>query len=267
MDIYGYTGATGSFTHNVKIARDFTYNIIPALQWKQLSSGNYRATDRGFASDIYESEIKIYDTLAKLCEIAKDLYNVRYTDGHIILVCAPGEEIFSKSIIYSPSIKVAVISIGNPEKSSMNLYTLQVKLRLSYVSLQLATDIVAVVPSMWRIESYSSQTTNTSIVTDDYGSYFYVVDPNKDYGTFTANFVFKNDELQALQRWYAINRGSTATISKIYGVPFIFGPRSYNESSVEYACYPATVKFISMSSFKYYSYNYTTAQITLAEEI
>lgn len=266
MNIYGYTSNTTSFVHNVNIGRDFKYNIKTAMKWNQLSSGNYRATDRGYESDIYESEITVYDTFVKLCEIANDLYNVRYTDGNLILYCTtPGEDIFGKHVKYYPSISVIATEIGNPEKSSLNLYSLKVNLRLSSASMSFTG--TSEFPKLWRLDTYSSEHNDSQIKIDDYSSYYYLIDPDKDTGTFKGKFIFSNSEIQKLMNWYYItNRSTTAIISKIHGLPYIFGSRSYSKSSIQYACYPANVKLISMDDYSYYNANYTSVNITLAEE-
>jgi hypothetical protein len=247
-----------------KIKPDFEVETKLALQWYQLSNGNYRAVDRGYLVDDYKASIRFYGTETTINDIIEEIEDNRVNGGNVLRFdqINYGEHIWGADINYSGTISCTAIFENNRRgQKSWRGWDQTVKLAL--LSPQFIGGSGYLPPLRFLNVGVDADANRTINKQESYLSEYTYADHNSDKGKFTGTFTFDDSEMIALRRYVATQRGSTITINDIPGIINPWGRRTIS--------YPITCKVIDFQDHGVYSYTLGKprwkATLTLAEDL
>ena len=235
---------SGIITFSAKIKLDFQPVTHYALDWHQVSSGNYYATDRGAAADYYDAEnVRIYGTEATINTFIMQVEANRHAGSNVITLSSfnASEEIFGADVDYSGGtypVLVTVLEIGRRAQNTWKGWSVTMKLRLLSPSAFIG---VAALPSMRCVSVGVDADADRSIIKlDTYNNTFFYIDQNKDTGTFAGQFIFTELQMRNLRRFMATNRAAAFSLPGINGITYPFGPNRAGSG------YPYNVKLLKI---------------------
>jgi hypothetical protein len=270
--------ATGITDFTAKIKPDFKPAYHPDFEtkWAQLSSGNWRTTDRGATADYYEAEnVTIYGTESGALGtqsvnafIANIETNRLQGFGANILFLstfASNEHIFGADIVHpatnATTIPVSVTEIGRRVQNTWKGWALTCKLR--FLGLPSSFAGSPTLPSLrWVPVGYDADSDRTLQLVDSYNNTMYYADPRSDAGTWSGDCMFLDSEMQNLRRFFAVNRGATFSLAGIGGVLYPFGINRHAATGG----YPYSVKLKNIEDERMFGVSRWIAKLTIVEE-
>ena len=246
----------------VKVKPDFKPVTTLGLKWTKLEGGNYRATDRGSSSDVYQASVRFYGKEADINTIIDTIELNRNagsgTPNQIALSAfTETEQIFGMDVDYTGSINATVLNIESREQNTWKGYG--VKLRLQ--ALQPTFAGTPSFPTLQHLDTgYSGDSTYTIRKYDSYTGAFSYQDRANDVGEFTGVFQLSNDDMKAFRRYIATQRGATVSMATIPGVAYPFGTRSSGS-------YPYNVKIINFDDLGKKGVQWWKCAVTFAEVV
>lgn len=246
----------------------FTANIKPnfrpdtrfALKWqKTKGKGNWKATDRTAASDIYGGEMRLYGTETEINLFITELEANRAGGSNVISLSSftGTDKIFGCDVDYSGTIDATVLEWSERRQNTWKGFTITVKIR----ALSPSFTGSAAFPDLNCLEiGYIGDANRTIKKVDSYNGAFSYSDMKTDTGTFRGVFLFTEAEMIGLRRYIATTRGGNVTISNIGGVAFPFGPRRASG-------YPYSAKITNFKDLGMWGVHRWRAELTFREVV
>ena len=190
----------------------------PAIVWHRAGNGNWKASDRGEASDTYEAEVSFRGTAAEMEEFEEAIFNFR---NDVSATFATGEEIFGADIVHTSALTVSITDAGATAQDGYDTYTRTVRIRLAQAPTFTGT---ASLDTLRSASFQSTQLTTVDAIKDfawDKTPFFH--DQHTDPGLFEADFMQTTAEATAIRR-YLLTTGRTSAISfPDLGIDYPFG--------------------------------------------
>ena len=236
-----------------------------ALQWNQLASGNWVATDRGAAADKYEVLLNFAGTETTINNIINLFeYDRESLDSSQITMSNfnSDEHVFGEDLDYTGTITANLMSIQQRNQSSWKMFNLSVRLAAvspsfvagsGHLPLLHYTDV--------GVQADAEYTIKHDVAYNK--ANWFNPDHNSDIGQFTGTFTFSVSEMQALRTYIRIQRGATISLPSISGITYPFGTRTAPYASG----YPYNVKIIKFVDLGKISENFYKATLTFAENL
>lgn len=260
----------------VKVLPDFEPEMILALKWQQLSSGNWYAIDRTSSADVYASNFRIYNkegmntptnevfNRASINGLIAAIEENRVNEDNVLVLSnfSNTEHIFGEDIDYTVPITVTIDTKEAIRRTQGTWKGWGLSLRAVALSPLPFKSIDPALPSFRLINvGVDADSDRTIDKSSTYNNTFSYDDHDADYGTFIGTFIFTNNEMARFRRFMAINRGADVTIPALNGIQYPFGRRS--------AAYPTDfkAKIIAWENEKMYDMTRWSLQLTLAEVI
>lgn len=248
-----------STDYNVNILPDFRPETRLAIKWHQASDGNYFAIDRTAAEDKYLSTIRVYGTKAVIDALIDEIQANRATDSHVIALSGfnATEQLFGMDIDYTGSINSTVLEIQPISQNTLRGFSVSMTLSALSPSFTGSPSL----PTFKRLDvGFKSDSSWTFIKHKSYENNFTYQDKLADAGEFEGTFLFDDDEMKALRRYIATQRGASISISDVSGVDELFASRRGGT-------YPYSVKVIDWQDLGRYTVNRWKMRIKFAEVI
>jgi len=230
----------------IKIKPDYQPETTFALNWFQLSNGDWTATDRGPDSDKYDVSIRIYGTEAIINNFINEVESNRHAlSGANVLNLYDfnsQEHIFGADIDYSGVIDVTVFMEPRAQKTWKGF---EQKLSLSIINPTFIGGNGFLPPLRFLDTQYEADAERTINKYDSYNRSFSYEEHNADIGLFSGIFTFEDHEMIGLRRYLAKQRTNTISIPNIIGVNNPFGRRTTS--------YPLSVKIIEFQDLGMYN--------------
>jgi hypothetical protein len=219
---------TGITTFDAKVKPDFNVETTYALQWAKLSSGNWRATDRGKDADIYEAtNVRLYGTEDVIDNFINQVEANRVANSNVITLGSinDSEHIFGADVDYTYGVNATVIDIPHRIQATWKGWSIPLKLRL--LSPIVFTGAPALPLFRFLNVGYDADAEYSINKFDSYNGSFSYADHRCDAGIFTGTFVFTDEEMIGLRSYMATTRGASFTMAyNIVGVTNMFGRRT-----------------------------------------
>lgn len=251
---------TGITAFTCKLKPGFTPRTELALKWQRTADGNWYATDRGAASDYYETDVQIVGRYDILKNFLTEVYDNREAHSNVITLDGffDNERIFGADVVTATSFTATILKISPFTQKSLGVYGVQMSLRclnptfigtaqlplLHFLQTGYSADV-----SEWRINKYDTYT----------GTYSYL-DSFADSGKFTGTFLFSQTDMADFRRYWATQRAAEIEIGNIQGVPLPFGPNRP-------ITYPFDCRILSIDSEQMRDLKYWTCKVTFVESV
>jgi hypothetical protein len=250
------TGIT-PFTQLVK--PDFKSVTLPALEWVEVSDGNYKAVDRGASQDVYQASFRIYKTEAAVNTFIDEIEANRIAGSNEITLStfASTEHIFGADVDYSGNITATVLEIKDRKQSSWKGFSVQVKVQAISPSFTGS----ATFPDLEYLEvGYVGDSSVPINKMDTYDGTFAYADRDAGAGMFTGTFTLSDTNMKNLRRYLASQRGAAFNLTGINGVTYPFGIRRSSG-------YPYSVKCVDWEDLGMRDVHNWRVKLVLAEVV
>jgi len=249
----------GIASYMVRIKPNFKVDTRLALNWIQASNGQYKATDRGYTSDIYEAEFTIRAKEEEVNNFIDAVHDNREAETNYFQLSGfeSTEHIFGEDVDYSSPIDVTVLEVSGVKQPFWKTREIKVKTRALSPNFTGSPSL----PSLNCLGiGYETKTDRTITKYDSYYGDFSYLDRESDVGVFVGTFMFTIDEMRAIRRYIATQRDATISIPSIGGVEYPFGPYRPNT-------YPISVKIIDWEDLGMWGVHDWRIKLTMAEVI
>jgi hypothetical protein len=249
---------TGITTFTAKVRNGFRINTSLALEWFKAADGNYRATDRGAASDVYEAEIALRGLRGDLETFVTQINANREADVNTVTLDMfnENEKIFGADVDHT-SITATLLDTPKIQQAALKVFELSANFRAISPSFTGSASFPALRYLSRGFDANVNKYTINKL--DSYvGAYTYL-DQSYDTGMFEGTFQFTNSELIGLRRYIATNRSTTVVIADIAGVSNPFGPLRGG--------YPISVKVLELSDEEMQGIDNWYAKLKFAEVV
>lgn len=229
-----------------------------AISWRQLSSGNWVATDRTSASDTYEARVSIYGREAVIDNFITKIYDNRIIGNSQINLSsfADTEKIFGENVDHSGSYTATILQMPEKKQGTFKGFGLtDIYIRL----VGTPTFMEGSEFSLINYEPGGQQDANyTQNKLDSYTGAMSYIDHRSDSGIFDAVFTLTNADFVKLRNYIRLTRSGTMTLADTFGVDYPFGPRTDNS-------YPFSVKLIEWEDMGWFGLKYNKIRLRFAE--
>lgn len=258
-------GITGYKTLNVK--PDFTPSIDRAIRWAQASNGNWVATDRGAASDIYQSNIRIYSRENEINDILTAIYDnrvVAHADASKLYLdwIDPDEDqkIFGPDIDYTNGVYVTVTDVGDRKQMSFHAWQLMLTLRIWDTS---ALSFIGTAGNV-AFDSIDVGYVGDQVYTDKRVELFegspILIDKRYDSGLIEFTATLTKAQMITFRRSLSTQRVAPITTTSLSGVNYTFGPNKV-------VTFPCNLRYIKVNELGMWGQHYYRVQCQCAEVI
>jgi|GEM_PF-2773672 hypothetical protein len=217
---------TGITSFNAKIQPNYVPATVYALQWIQGANGTWYCVDRGSAADVYDVEISLYKDETTINNFINQIQANREsypaTGANILQLSEFNvqECIFGADIDYSGTINATAFMERRIQGSWKGF---GISLRLSALSPGFV-GVTGVLPTLRFLDvGYDADANYTINKLAAYDTTEYYQDHAADDGSFTGVYTFDPNEMIALRRFVATNRGAAFTTPSIIGVAAPWG--------------------------------------------
>lgn len=223
MKISG-TGIGAGTAIDVAVLKGFKPNTRLALTWTEASDGTYIATDRGFASDTYDTDIKVYGYLSDINNLVDAIQQNRAANSNVITLSwlHSDEHIFGEDVDHTTNINAVVLDYGVITQGSWGGFGVALKLRALSPALIGTSSLPTLKYLSYGYIADSSVTVNKY---DTYGGTYAYADRLADAGRFEGVFTFSIVDMRNLRAYLRSTRGASFTVTDIAGVKYPWGPR------------------------------------------
>jgi len=231
-----------------------------AISWRQLSSGNWAATDRGTTADSYECRVSLHGLESDINTFVDKINTQRLSGNNQITLSEfkETEKIFGHNINHS-TLTAIVMDMPKRARTTFKGWTFaDVYLKListpSFVGL-------STMPTLQFADfggeadsdyTFAKKESFTGAITHQ--------DMQSDSGIFEAEFTFKNTDFINMLNYIRVTRSADMTLADTFGVAYPFGTRSIGS-------YPFTVKLIEWEDRGYFGLLYRKLRLRFAEVI
>ena len=250
---------TGITSFEFKTSIDFKIDTRLSINWFKVADGNWKFTDRGASTDIYESDVKLHAISGSVDQVLQQIEANRVAESNVITLSTTNynEKIFGPEINYTVPISATVINDVVKEQARLKSY--EVRLRLRAIS-PTFTGSGAFPDLKYLNIGYSGDIDkNTINKLDSYTGSFSYIDHQYDAGLFTGTFIFTEAELIGLRQYMRLSRGTTTSLTGINGVTYPFG--------INRGAYPFNVKLLDLTDLEMRGIGRWFATIKMAEVV
>jgi hypothetical protein len=247
-----------SINYELEIKPDFKVRTIPALEWVQMSTGNYEAVDRGYEEDVYQTDIQIYGTRTKIETFVEEMEANRDSGLPPVFHLSDfndTEKIFGCDLDYTDRIQCTVLEFKRIQQKTWRGFGLKVTLNALSVTFAGSSAMPALSLLSVGYKGDSNYAFNRIRKYD--GSYAYI-DHIRDIGLFTGRFLFTEAEAIGFRRYAATERGAVIPLYAIAGVTYPFGKKRGGT-------YPYPTRIISWKDVRMWGLHHWIFEITWAE--
>ena len=212
-------------TFSAKIKDDFSPKTTYALRWAQMSNGFWYCTDRGVTADMYDADIRLYGIESVINNFINEIELNRQSENNILTLSDfnSQEHIFGADVNYSDTLICTPIMQRRVQGSWKGF---GLPLRLSLLSPGFLGGVGSLPIFRLLDVGYDADSDYTINKYDAYSRIFSYQDHNSDSGSFTGIFTFSDEEMIALRRYIATNRGNKIPMPTFSGVAYPFGRRT-----------------------------------------
>ena len=198
----------------------------PAIKWHELSSGNWRGSDRGASEDIYKARVTFEGPIAELLDLETALDDNR---TFFSATFNTGEEIFGADVDHSISLNVIPVVYGKIRKLTFKHFGMDVVLRLDSPTFKSDT------PDFTQLRTASHADTretvfeiNKMFTFDGVGfAADHLSNDGIEAGMYKARFTQTIKEMAAIRRYLLVTARSNQIAFPDFGnIDYPFGTRS-----------------------------------------
>jgi hypothetical protein len=248
----------------------FQFKVMPAyrvltqlaIKWVQVSSGNWRATDRGAGEDVYEADISMRGTESIINNVIDQIQNNRLagsgTPNQITMSGFLGSEhIFGENVDHSGSINAVIMSMEKRQQAAWKSYLLSMRVRALIPTFTGSSSF----PTLeWCDVGAEHDADMTIRKNSTYDGTMIYQDHRSDSGIFDGVFTLSNANFILLRNNIRTQRTGDFTLSNTFGVAYPFGKRSAN-------AYPLTCKLIEWQDLGWFGLKYNRIRLRFAEAV
>jgi hypothetical protein len=256
---------TGITAFDCRVLAGFKPLTNLAIVWHQLASGNWRAGDRGAASDRYESQISIYGPETTINNFINQIYAGRVNGNNQITLStfADDEKIFGENVDHSGSITATILEMPQRAQASLTGWG------ISDIYLRAIIDATDnenftgtnTMPTLKYIETTGTADADYSIKKmDSFTGALSYLDHGSDSGIFEAVFTLSNADFIKMRNYIRVTRSGDMTLADTFGATYPFGPRSSGS-------YSFTVKLIDWEDLGFYGPLHNKIRLRFAEAV
>lgn len=193
-----------------------------AIDWQQISNGNWRGSDRGADEDIFEADMVFEGPRTELETLESQLDSDR---NEFDATFGVGEEIFGADIDYSSAIQVTVTNYNKISQLGFDKWGIPLTLRAYKPT------FLSVTPSLseLRLASHVSDQYSEFDLTKQfsYDEKTFFNDHASDPGFFEGTFTQTTDEMKNIRRYLlsTLRNGSASPFPSFGGIDTPFGYR------------------------------------------
>jgi hypothetical protein len=235
-----------------------------AINWRQVSSGNYVGTDRGSTADVYEAKFSIYGTESTINSFIDEIEANRTAypsaSSYILTLGSfqSGEYIFGENVDHTGSISATLLSIPKRKQGSFKGFGLaDMYIRALSVSFTGASSLPTL---QFCIPGGELDSDYTIRKNDTYDGTMAYKDHQADSGIFEGTFKLTNANMILIRNYIRTQRTGNFTLSDTFGVSYPFGKRSANS-------YPFTCKLIGWTDLGWWGLLYHRIRLRFAEAV
>jgi hypothetical protein len=228
-----------------------------ALEWFELSNGNYNVVDRGREEDYYETEITTHGTeyyINDLCVALQDNFlnrnSIIYMSG-----LASNEHIFGENINHT-IISGVITNWEAREATSWRGFKLTISLRVlspTFIGISRFPNLSTACVQ----HGYKGDSIVNFKINDTYNGEVILNYLNTKTNIFEFDLNLTLNELKDLRQWIRSNRAESFLINSINGITYPFGP------TLEY---PHICKLIGFKEKEFFGINRKIVTLTLHKE-
>ena len=230
---------TGITTFTAMVSKDFLPETQLAIEWRQVSDGNWLAVDRGADADTYEAIVNFTGDEDQISAVI-DAYEVARAGeagAGVYALSLTGigdnEHIFGEDVSHTDAsaLSVAFMELGERVQRTLKGWGISARLRL-------VNPVFVGTAAMQTLKycdvGVAADSSVTVSVRDTYDGSLSYADHDSDAGLFTGTFLLTIAEMRAMRRYIATQRGGIFTLADTFGIAEPFGPRS--TGSYPYSC-------------------------------
>jgi hypothetical protein len=197
-------------------------DTLPAIDWHQISNGNWRGSDRGASEDIFMADVIFEGPRTELETLESFLDGDRY---EFDATFGTGEEVFGADIDYSSAISVTVINYSKISQLGYNKWGMRLKLRAYQPAFLSVSESLAELRLSSHVSDQYSEFDLTKNFSYDETTFFN--DHAADPGFFEGVFTQTTDEMKAIRRYLlnTLRNGSASPFPSFGGITTPFGYR------------------------------------------
>jgi hypothetical protein len=246
-----------------KVVPGYKVNTRLALQWVQLASGNWVATDRGATEDVYEADINVKpDTEAIINNILNQIQLNRVYAGagaNAITLSdfATSEYIFGENVVHT-SVPATILEMPKRVQLTWKTYGISMKVRATGSRTFTGTSSLPVLS--WCDTGGEQDEDLTVKKADCYDGTMAYSDHRSDSGVFEGVFTLSTADMVKIRNYIKTQRSGDFTLANTFGVAYPFGPRSIGT-------YPFTCKLIDWEDLGWFGLKYHCIRLRFAEAL
>jgi hypothetical protein len=251
---------TGITEFEAKILQDYQPLQRHSITWTQLSSGNWKASDRGTAADSYESKISLYGRESVINTFIEQINANRIAGSYQIVMSdfSETEKIFGHNITHT-SITATIMDIPKRRQGSFKGWGLA-DVYVKFIGTPTFTGATTM-PTLVNCEFGGEADSDYTITKkESYTNAMTYQDKESDSGIFEGVFTLKNADFVSMLNYIRVARSGNMTLADTFGVDYPFGSRSTDS-------YPYTVKLIEWEDMGYFGLLYRKLRLRFAEVI
>ena len=254
-----WISGTGITPFEAKIKPDFKPKTTLAIKWFQTSDGNWRGTDRGSSSDLYQAEIRLYNHKSEIDAFEEQIELNRSSSSNVVTMSdfSATEHIFGEDVNHFSPISVTILEIDRVKQKTWKGYGLDLTVQCPSPTFTGSTSL----PTFKCLSvGYGAGSKRTISKLDSYEGDFEYIDHNFEAGIFEGTLIFSIDGMRSFRNYVRTNRTNDFIIPDIYGVESPFGV-------IRGTSYPITAKLIEWEDLGMYGVNKWRVKVKFAEVI
>lgn len=232
-----------------------------AITWTQLSSGNWRATDRGATADAYESRISVYGLESEINNIIDQIQLERTTGTNQITLSdfSETEKIFGHNVDHSGSITATILEMPKRRQGTFKGWGIA-DIYIKYIGTPTFIGLNTM-PTLSFCEFGGEADRDYTIQKkQSYTNAMTYQDRDSDSGIFEGIYTLRSADFISMLNYIRTNRSADVALADTFGVAYPFGSRSSGS-------YPFTVKLIEWEDLGYFGLLYRKIRLRFAEVI
>lgn len=242
---------------------DYKFDIQLSLDWFKMGNGNYKASDRGPASDHISCDISTFGKKDYIDGLIAALMANQKIDGKLTLTEIE-EPIFGHHVDYTKTVTAVLSKIDIKNQRALNSFGLNITLKAADIEFLAPVNVL---PSLLPLmHDYEGDTEWTFETNESYYNMHELIQGEininrfeADAGKFMGTFKFTPAQMKSLLDFQKGTRSGAFELPTIPGVPKPFGD--------EAGAGPYNVKLYALDSITRISPLLWTVKLTFVQEI